>query len=133
MQSLPMRRTVGQFFFLGKCRAKCDSRGMELTSSGVGMWSMAPGISLTWAFSKLIVVSPASGLMRRPLILKVFVGGPTPCKVAIVCCVGIWSACSMPNCSMASGHTNVISAWRSIMARAGKSAKFPGNQTEISR
>ena len=107
---------MGQFFFLGKCRARCDSPGMEVTSSGVGMWSMASGISLTWAFSRLIVVSPAIGVMRRPLILKVFVGGPTPCNVAIVCFVGILSASSMANCSTASGHTNVISAWRSIMA-----------------
>ena len=107
---------MGQFFFLGKCRARCDSPGMEETSSGVGMWSMASGISLTWAFCKLIVVSPASGLTRRPLMLKVFVGGPMPCNVAIVCCVGIWSASSMANCSIAFGHTNVISAWRSIMA-----------------
>ena len=80
---------MGQFFFLGKCRDRCDSPGMEVTSSGVGTWSMASGISLTWAFSRLIVVSPAIDVMRRPRILKVFVGGPTPCNVAIVCCVGI--------------------------------------------
>ena len=61
--------------------------------------------------------SPASDVTMRPFVIRVSVGGPTPWIVAMVWCVDVWSALSMANCSMAFGHTKVVEAWSSIIAR----------------
>ena len=83
---------------------------MEDTSFGVGISFKTSGNFWVLAFSKWMEKSPASDVTRRPFILRVSLGGPTPWIVAMVWCVEVRSSFSMANRSMAFGHTNVVEA-----------------------